>query len=136
MSFAPVAYDQLNARQKEIYNFQKIAARMADYGFNCIWLSDDWQGADFLAVHLDGKTVLRVQLKARMVLDRKYIGKGIQIAFRRDQAFFVYPHDDLLAHVQALGVMDETGATWAVKGFRHWPVPPVWAQEFLEAYRI
>lgn len=136
MSFTPVPYDALNARQKEIYNFQKLAARLADYGFNCLWLNDDWQGADFLACHLDGQTVLRVQLKGRLNLDRKYIGKGIHIAFRLGSDFFVYPHDDLLTHVQALGVMDETGATWAEKGFRHWPSPPVWALAFLKNHKI
>ena len=39
----------LNGKQKEIYNFQKSAALLADYGFNCIKLTDDWQGADCLA---------------------------------------------------------------------------------------
>lgn len=66
MSFAPVPFKTLNAKQKEIYNFQKIAARLADYGYHSMWLSDDWQGADFLACHVDGKTVLRVQLKSRL----------------------------------------------------------------------
>ena len=51
-----INYDDLNAKQKEIYNFQKVtalkvAALLADCGFNCIKLSDDWQGADFLAYH-------------------------------------------------------------------------------------
>ena len=31
-----VDYRELNSKQKEIYNFQKVAARLADYGFNCI----------------------------------------------------------------------------------------------------
>ena len=44
-----INYAELNSRQKEAYNFQKLAAALADYGFNCIKLSDDWQGADFLA---------------------------------------------------------------------------------------
>lgn len=35
MTFARVTYGQLNSRQQENYNFQKVAARMADYGFNC-----------------------------------------------------------------------------------------------------
>ncbi len=43
--------DDLNGRQREIYNFQKSAALPADYGFNCIKLTDDWQGAHVLALH-------------------------------------------------------------------------------------
>jgi len=63
--FSRVAYSDLNSRQKENYNFQKVAARLADYGFNSIRLTDDWQGADFIAVHIDGETFLKVQLKGR-----------------------------------------------------------------------
>ena len=47
MKLQRINYNNLNAKQKEIFNFQKVAAILADYGFNCIKLSDDWQGADF-----------------------------------------------------------------------------------------
>ena len=47
-----VDYDSLNAKQQEAYNFQKVSAVLADYGFNCIKLTDDWNGADFLACHM------------------------------------------------------------------------------------
>jgi hypothetical protein len=45
MCFEKVRYDSLTAKQKELFNFQKIAATLAEYGFNCIKLADDWQGA-------------------------------------------------------------------------------------------
>ncbi len=61
----------LNARQKENYNFQKISAVLADYGFVTLRLSDDWNGADFIALHKSGES-LRVQLKARLSFSRKY----------------------------------------------------------------
>jgi hypothetical protein len=54
-----IAYTELNSRQKENYNFQKVAAHLADYGFNSLRLSDDWQGADFIACHIDGNMFLR-----------------------------------------------------------------------------
>ena len=69
-----INYDELNSRQKEIYNFQKVASQLADYGFNCIKLSDDWQGADFLAYHKDGDQTLKVQLKSGMGIYTKYVG--------------------------------------------------------------
>jgi hypothetical protein len=50
--FEPIRYETLNARQKEIFNFQKLSATLADYGFNCIKLADDWGGADFIAFHV------------------------------------------------------------------------------------
>lgn len=50
---------------------------MADYGFMTIRLSDDWQGADFIAQHVDGVLFLRVQLKGRLTL-----GKTCKLRFR------------------------------------------------------
>ena len=86
--FKKIAYNKLNARQKELFNFQKIAATLADYGFNCIKLSDDWQGADFLAYHLDGLTTLRVQLKSRLDIREKYRGKNIWMAFPHKKVWY------------------------------------------------
>ena len=40
--FKCVTRSELNPRQLENYNYSKIAARLADYGFNCLRLSDDW----------------------------------------------------------------------------------------------
>lgn len=134
--FNPVAYAELNPRQQENYNFHKVAARLADYGFNCLRLTDDWRGADFIACHIDGQTFLKVQLKGRLCLDKKYIGKDIHIAFLRGSDCFVYPHDELLSAVQAIGVMNETSEAWSKRGFRHWPQPPAWGQAFLAPYKL
>ena len=81
MILRPIKYSDLNSRQKENYNFQKVAGELADYGYNCLRLNDDWQGADFLAVHINGDDVLKVQLKGRFTIDDKYLGKNIFIAF-------------------------------------------------------
>ena len=80
--FKEVSYERLTPRQKELFNFQKIAATLADRGFNCIKLADDWQGADFLAYHISGTTTLKVQLKSRVTIDKKYCGKDIWIVFQ------------------------------------------------------
>lgn len=91
--FKHVTYAALNSPQKEAYNFHKIAARLADYGFNCIPLNEDWLGADFLASHIDGKIFLKVQQKGRFEVNRKYCNKDLYIAFRRGEDVYVYPHD-------------------------------------------
>ena len=62
--------EDLNARQKENFNFQKVASTLADYGFNCIRLSDDWQGADFIACHIDGNTFVKIQLKGALTFEK------------------------------------------------------------------
>ena len=96
MRLRRITYDDLNPKQKEIYNFQKVAALLADYGFNCIKLADDRQGADFLAYHEDGSTSLKVQLKARAVISRKYQGKDLYLAFPAASRWYFLPHDELI----------------------------------------
>jgi hypothetical protein len=95
-----ISYTDLNSRQQEIYNFHKVAALLAEYGFNCIKLSDDWQGADFLAYHKDGKDTLKVQLKSRMTIDKKYLGKGLYIAFPAQGSWCLVEHDVLVQRVR------------------------------------
>ena len=77
-----VCCDEINAKQKEIYNFQKVAAVLADYGFNCIKLSDDWNCADFLALHMPSRDTLRVQLKSALSVHKKYEDQGLWIVFQ------------------------------------------------------
>ena len=45
MKSSRVAYESLNAKQKDIFDFQRSAAMLADYGFNSIKLANDWLGA-------------------------------------------------------------------------------------------
>ena len=98
--FEKVNYDNLNSKQKELFNFQKIAATLADYGFNCIKLADDWQGADFLAYHINGTTTLKVQLKSRVTINKKkYGGKDIWIAFPHKKEWYLIEHDKLVDKV-------------------------------------
>jgi hypothetical protein len=63
MKLEKINYNDLNAKAKEMYNFQKVSAKLEDYGFTTMWLNNDWQGADFIAVHADGATDIKVQLK-------------------------------------------------------------------------
>ena len=96
-----VEYQELTGKQQEIYNFQKVAARLADYGFNCIKLGDDWMGADFLAYHKDGNQTLRVQLKGRLTISKNYVGKDLYICFRHRGDWYLVPHDRLVDFVGA-----------------------------------
>ena len=94
--FEKVNYGSLTGRQRELFNFQKLAATLADYGFNCIKLADDWQGADFLAYHINGTTTLKVQLKSRLTIDLKYYDKDIWIAFPHGGYWYLIKHDRLV----------------------------------------
>lgn len=86
-----IDYNALNARQKENYNYHKVASALADYGYDCMRLNNDWEGADFIAVK--DEQMLKVQLKARFTLSKKYIGKEIFIAFREDNDVYIFDHD-------------------------------------------
>ena len=72
MKLQKIRYSDLNPKAQEMYNFQKIAAVLADYGFTCMWLNNDWNGADFIAVHVDGVTDIKVQLKGGLSFANKY----------------------------------------------------------------
>jgi hypothetical protein len=98
-TFQPIAYDELNSKQKEAYNLQKVSAILADIGFVTIRMTSDWGGADFIAQHISGR-FLRVQLKSRLTFSKKYLGKDKElfICFRDRAAdrWFLYPHDEML----------------------------------------
>lgn len=106
-TFERIAYESLNARQKESYNFQKVSAVLADFGFATIKLNDDWQGADFIAQHLSGDT-LKVQLKGRLTFQKKYQGKDLWLCFRDGEDWYFYPHDFLLEQVLAQSNVENT----------------------------
>lgn len=115
MKLQRVKYSKLNSKQKEIYNFQKIASKLADYGFNCIKLDDDWQGADFLAYHKDAEKTLRVQLKSRIMISKKYRNKNLHIAFPANQNWYLIEHDKLVKLVGKHTNWLKT-ASWFIRG--------------------
>ena len=127
-----VQYQQLNGKQKENFNFAKLSAVLADHGYVTLRLSDDWKGADLIAVHHDGSDV-RVQLKGRLTVDKKYLGKRLYIAFHHSGCWYVYPHDRFL-HC-ALGRI-ERSASWVKSGHYSWPSVPDWATEWLADYGL
>jgi len=112
-----IQYDDLKGKQQEIYNFQKVSAHLADYGYTTIKLDDDWMGADFIAIHFDGIKYLKVQLKGRLWFDKKYIGKDIFICFF-EKEWFIYPHDELLKIFES---EIQNTSSWIEKGLYHYP---------------
>lgn len=102
MKLEKIDYKNLNSKQKEIHNFQVVAGRLAEYGFNCIKLADDWNGADFLAYHYKGMDTLKVQLKSRLTVAKKYQGNGIHMTFPVSKTgdWYLVEHDTLIAFVK------------------------------------
>ena len=131
-----VDYKTLNARQKENYNYQKVSAILADYGYVTMRLSDDWEGADFLAKHVREKEILKVQLKGRLDFRHKYLQKGLYVAFhaKKTDVWYLYPHDELLAKLERAGQIVNTNA-WANGGYSVGNLSPA-LQKILEPYRL
>lgn len=130
-----VRYSKLNARQQENYNFLKVSAVLADYGFMTLRLTDDWQGADFIAQHVDGETFLKVQLKGRFTFGKKYRGKNLYVAFGHDGAWYLYPHDELLSKVLRATGIGKT-VSWRERGGYSFAGLPRKLRSLLEPYRI
>ena len=135
MKLSKIRYRDLNARQKENYNFHIAASFLAKYGFNSIRLSDDWEGADFLAYHKDGHFTLKVQLKGRTAIYKKYEGKDLHRCFRIDDVWYLVPHDDLLDIVKATSPNTLTTRSW-IKGSYSWPKTPKAIRKKLSDYAL
>lgn len=137
MKLKPVKYGKLSPRQQEIYNFQKLAGVLADYGFNCIKLHDDWQGADFLAYHKDGGQTLKVQLKTRVTIDKKYQGKDIYMAFQvKRKTWYLVPHDELVKAIEETRPKWLNSESWNDKGICHSESPSLELLERLSGYAV
>ena len=134
MKLVKTPYAELNARQKENFNFQKVSAVLAEYGFVTFRLSDDWQGADFIALHISGQ-VLRVQLKSRLTFSRKYHGKNLHVAFASGETWYLYDHDELLAKVLESTSIGTT-RSWLDHGLYSFPGLSKELANLLEDYRI
>lgn len=119
MELKKVLYNNLNSKQKENYNFHKVAAALADYGYNSLRLNDDWQGADFIAIN--GDDMLKVQLKGRFTIDKKYIGKKILIAFIENEIIKLYAHDEAV-NMLAKNIINSK--SWEDKGSYSWGQTP------------
>ena len=135
MHFQPIKYSDLNSRQQETYNFHKVAGILADYGYTSIRLSDDWEGADFIAQHIDGETYLKVQLKGRLTFDKKYEGKDLWICFIHKNSIILYPHDEVLGKFTQAGRIIATEA-WKKSGQYHFPYLGGDVMGLIEEYRI
>lgn len=132
-----IKYAQLNARQKETYNFQKVSAILADYGYATIKLNDDWNGADFIAQYINGRDYLKIQLKSRLTFDKKYKDGEIFICFPYGDQWYLFDHDSTLAVFLAEfseGML--MSKSWAEKGHYSWGTLSVKILELLKDSRL
>lgn len=89
--YKPIEYEELTSAQQENYNYQKVCAVLADYGFSTIRLTDDWEGADFIAQHAGSDTFLKVQLKGRLSFAKNIREKTSISPSRREEIGTWFP---------------------------------------------
>ena len=106
-----VSYKDLNSQQKENYNYHKVAAALANYGYDSMRLNNDWEGADFISVK--GDDMIKIQLKGRFTLDKKYEKKELYIAFIEKGIIKIYLHDEALA-IATSNITDSK--SWDING--------------------
>ena len=119
MNFIKVNYRDLNSKQKENYNYHKVASALADYGYDSMRLNNDWEGADFIAIK--GDDMLKVQLKGRFTIDKKYVGKEIKVAFLENGIIKIYDHDSVVSSL-ADNIADSK--SWKTSGSYSWGQTP------------
>jgi hypothetical protein len=132
MKLQKIKYSDLNKKAQEMYNFQKVAAVLADYGFTCMWLHNDWKGADFIAVHVYGDPDMKIQLKGGLSFAKKYKGKDIYICFMYKGDTYLYPHDEVLSRVEQR-ISDKK---WKEKGTYFQTKLSGWSKDILDEYKI
>ena len=133
--FQKINYKDLSPKQQENYNFHKVSSILADYGFTTIKLYDDWKNADFIAQHNDRKTFLKVQLKSRFSIEKKYMNKDIYICFQVRDGLYLYPHDEAVEFVLNNSTVGQT-TSWKKEGGYNWPSTPKKYQNYLNQYKL
>ncbi|MGB5988956.1 MAG: hypothetical protein WBG43_04390 [Marinifilaceae bacterium] len=133
MNFTKIIYSELNSKQKEIYNFQKVSASLASYGYNCIKLTDDWNGADFIAYHFEADKTLLVQLKSRLTINKNYLQKNLYIIFPIEGKWCLIKHDKLVDIISSHTNFLNTNS-WICDGKYHTQSPSQILIQNLEDY--
>ena len=135
MKLTKIVYNELKAKQQEVYNRQKLAGVLADYGYEISIITNDTHGADFIAVGIDG-SVIPVQLKGRLTFDKKYLNKNIYIAFPLNGDWYIVPHDEALERMRPIQSFFDS-PHWANVGQWSWNgTPPKKVMAVINDYKI
>ena len=138
LNFTEIRYEDLNGKQQESYNFQKLSAVLADFGYITIPMNNDWNGADFIAQGHDGKFI-KVQLKSRLTFDKKYLRQNLYVCFRDgigdNSTWYMYDHDEVLDNLRSDGKIVGT-KTWELNKPYHFSILSEYLKNLLRPYQI
>ncbi len=124
MGLTPIDYNSLSAKQKEIYNIQKLCSILADYGYESHKIVNDSNYADVIAYRnkvIAGNPydVLLLQVKGRLTVKSAYQGKNLYIAFPdpEEEGWYIIPHDVIQKHILPPSFLETK--SWQKQGIYH-----------------
>lgn len=98
---------------REVINRNSLVSLALANGYNAFLPVYDG-GIDFILYNeATGDTKL-IQLKGRWMIDRKYFGRSIWLAFHDDGCWYVAPHDEMVKHAEVYGYTKS--ASWTDGG--------------------
>lgn len=107
---------------REVINRNIVVSLALEQGFNAFLPVYDG-GIDFILYHEESNVTRRVQLKGRWMIDRKYVGRDIWIAFPIGSDWYLMPHDEMLKFAEEDRVTQT--ASWIERGAYSRPRPSV-----------
>ena len=105
----------------EVINRNVVVSLALRQGFNAFLPVYDG-GVDFILYRETDDTTRKVQLKGRWMIDQKYEGRGIWMAFPVGADWYLMPHDEMLALAKAEGTALDS-SSWIEGGAYSWPAP-------------
>jgi hypothetical protein len=108
--------NRLSGQTKEVINRNFVVSLAIEKGFN-VFLPVYDGGVDFI-LYREGdrhgeSTLLKVQLKSRWTIYKKYVGRDIWIAFPNERTWYLVRHDEMVETAE-VGVL--ASASWTNAG--------------------
>lgn len=109
---------KLSGKAIELMNTHELTAHLMARGWS-VYLPVYDDGIDLLATQSDVSNVIRIQLKSRWTISRKYVGRPIEIAFKDRGVWYLVRHEDMVKAGEAEGYCSQSSWTedggWSVK---------------------
>ena len=116
----------------EVINRNIVVTLLLQHGYN-VFLPVYDDGIDFIVHRRSDDRILKVQLKSRWTIDRKYKGRGIWVAFPYRGDWYLVPHETLMETAPA-GVLNSR--SWIDGGKYSNAAPSVSTMAALVSYRL
>ena len=66
--------------------------------------------SSFIAQHVSGEPFLEIQLKARLCIDKKYLGKGLHVCFPYEGNWYLYDHYEMVRYLLEVSNIGNTSS--------------------------